>query len=183
MFTIHMSHSRKELLDVIRIFNLPITNRNDKNKAALQEAIVQAVDFLPMIHAENEYFFVQSKEDLIDYLKLQNPAKNLTIKEKSEVMSLAKKMIAYAKMNYFLGPSDYFDTTEIYRDARYISKFADIPSVRKAIELINLDPKLREKIEMNIPRRTANELKKKKAIKKAHCPMFIKHGEFILTFD
>ena len=182
-FTIHMSHSRKELLDVIRLFKLPITNRNDKNKSELQAAIVETINYLPQVCPENEFFFVQSKEDLIDYLKIQNPAKNLTIKEKDEVMLIAKKMISYSNMNYFLGPSDYFDTAEIYRDARYISKFAEIPSVRKAIDLINKDPKLRDKIEMKIPRRTQNQINKKKATKKANIPLYIKHGEFVLDFD
>jgi|TARA_R110000796_G_scaffold60900_1_gene140998 hypothetical protein len=182
-FQIHMSHSRKELLDVIRIFKLPVPNRNDKNKSQLQDAIVECVDYLPQVKAENEYFFVQSKEDLIDYLKLQNPAKNLTIAEKDDVMIIAKKLIAYCKMGYMLGPSDYFDTSEIYRDARYIAKFAEIPSVRKAIDSVNQDPKLREKIDMKIPRRTANQLKKKKAVKKNAIPLFIKRGEFVLDFS
>ena len=42
-FDVHMSHSRKELLDIIRVFNLPISNKNDKNKKQLQDAIVETV--------------------------------------------------------------------------------------------------------------------------------------------
>ena len=71
-FTIHMSHSRKELLDIIRVFNLPISNKNDKNKKQLQDAIVETVRFLDNIQPDDEYFFVNSKEELIEYLKTKS---------------------------------------------------------------------------------------------------------------
>jgi len=182
-FECHMTHSRKELLDIIRVFKLPIPNKNDKNKKQLQESIVEVVRFLDTIQHEQEYFFINSKEELIDYLIKQNPAKTLTIKEKQDVMMIAKKLISYSRNNYFLMPSGYMDTIEVYKDATYIAKFPEIPSVRKAIELTNKDPKIREKIEMVIPRRVKKQLEKRKAVKQAAIPLYIKHGEFILDFD
>ena len=182
-FDIHMSHSRKELLDIIRIFKLPITNKNDKNKKLLQSAIVECVRFLNNIEPEDEYFFINSKEELIEYLKKQNPAKTLTIKEKTEVMLVAKKLIAYSRHGYFLLPCGYMDAIEVYKDATYIAKFPEIPSVRKAIELVNKDPKMRDKVEMVIPRRVKKQLDKRKAVKQQHIPLYRKTGEFILTFD
>lgn len=182
-FNIHMTHSRKELLDIIRVFKLPITNKNDKNKKQLQDAIVEVVRFLDNVEPEQEYFFINCKEELIEYLVKQNPAKTLTIKEKQDVMMIAKKLIAYARNNYFLLPSGYMDTIEVYKDTTYIAKFPEIPSVRKAVDLINKDPKIREKIEMVIPRRVKKQLEKRKAVKQANIPLYIKRGEFILTFD
>jgi hypothetical protein len=182
-FKIHQTHSRKELLDIIRVFKLPIPNKNDKNKSGLQDAIIEVVRFLDNIQPEQEYFFINSKEELIDYLVKQNPAKTLTIKEKQDVMMIAKKIIAYARNNYFLMPSGYIDTIEVYKDATYIAKFPEIPSVRKAIDLVNKDPKIREKIEMIIPRRVKKQLEKRKAVKQQHIPLYVKRGEFILSFD
>jgi len=182
-FNIHQTHSRKELLDIIRVFKLPIPNKNDKNKSGLQDAIIEVVRFLDNIQPEQEYFFINSKEELIDYLVKQNPAKTLTIKEKQDVMMIAKKIIAYARNNYFLMPSGYMDTIEVYKDATYIAKFPEIPSVRKAIDLVNKDPKIREKIEMIIPRRVKKQLEKRKAVKQQHIPLYVKRGEFILSFD
>ncbi len=182
-FTIHMSHSRKELLDIIRVFNLPISNKNDKNKKQLQDAIVETVRYLDNVQPEDEYFFVNSKEELIDYLQKQNPAKNLTIKEKTDVMIIAKKLIGYSRNGYYLLPSGYMDTIDVFKDASYIAKFPEIPSVRKAVELINLDPKLRDKIEMIIPRRVKKQLDKRKKVKQKNIPLYIKRGEFILNFD
>ena len=183
IFTIHMSHSRKELLDIVRVFNLPIHGKNDKNKKDLQSAIVECVRFLDNITPEDEYFFVNSKEELIDYLQKPNPAKTLTIKEKTDVMLIAKKLIGYSRNGYYLLPSGYMDTVDVYKDASYIAKFPEIPSVRKAVELINLDPKLRDKIEMIIPRRVKKQLEKRKKVKQQNIPLYIKRGEFVLTFD
>ncbi len=183
MFEIHMSHSRKELLDIIRVFRLPITGRNDKNKKQLQEAIVEVVRFLDNIIPEDQYFFIKSKEELIEYLIKSNPAKTLTIKEKTDVMLTAKKLIGYSRNGYYLMPSGYMDAIDVYKDATYIAKFPEIPSVRKAIDLINLDPKMREKIEMIIPRRIKKQLEKRKAVKQSSIPLYIKRGEFNITFD
>lgn len=182
-FDIHMTHSRKELLDIIRVFKLPITNKNDKNKKLLQDAIVEVVRFLDNVEPEQEYFFINSKEELIDYLERQNPAKTLTIKEKQEVMLTAKKLIAYSRNGYYLIPQGYMDAIEVYKDATYIAKFPEIPSVRKAIELVNKDPKMREKIEMVIPRRVKKQLEKRKAVKQSNIPLYIKRGEFLIEFD
>ena len=118
-FEIHMSHSRKELLDIIRVFKLPITNKNDKNKKNLQIAIVEVVRFLDNIIPEDQYFFINSKEELIDYLIKSNPAKTLTIKEKTDVMLTAKKLIGYCRNGYYLIPSGYMDAIDVYQDATY----------------------------------------------------------------
>ena len=183
MFVVHMSHSRKELLDIIRVFKLPITNKNDKNKKALQDAIVEVVRYLNNVEPEDEYFFISCKEELVEYLKKSNPAKTLTIKEKTEVMLLAKKIIAYSRHGYFLLPCGYMDAIDVYKDATYIAKFPEIPSVRKAIELVNKDPKLRDKVEMVIPRRVKKQLEKRKAVKQQALPLYVKRGTFILSFD
>jgi hypothetical protein len=183
MFSVHMTHSRKELLDIIRVFKLPITNKNDKNKKQLQDAIIEVVRYLDNVEPEQEYFFINSKEELIDYLEKQNPAKTLTIKEKQEVMLTAKKLIAYSRNGYYLIPQGYMDAIEVYRDATYIAKFPEIPSVRKAIELVNKDPKMREKIQMVIPRRVKKQLEKRKAVKQSNIPLYIKRGEFLIEFD
>ena len=52
MFSVHMTHSRKELLDIIRVFKLPITNKNDKNKKQLQDAIIEVVRYLDNVEPE-----------------------------------------------------------------------------------------------------------------------------------
>ena len=109
--------------------------------------------------------------------------KTLTIKEKDEVMSRSKKILNYCRNNFYLMPSSYLSFDEVYNDSVYIAKHGGIPSVRKAIEGLNKDPKLAYPIELKIPRRVQNQLKKKRKIKQSQIPLYVKRGKFVLTFD
>ena len=80
-------------------------------------------------------------------------------------------------------PSSYMSFDDVYNDAVYISKHGGIPSVRKAIEGLNKDPKLAYPIELKIPKRVENQIKKKKKIKESQIPLYIKRGSFVLHFD
>ncbi len=180
---IHNTHSRKELFDIISIFQLPIINKNDFNKAQIQMRIIECLDYFENINPEKEYFFIETKDQLIKYLEDPNPNKTLTIKEKDDVMARAKKIINYGRNNYFLMPSSYMSFDDVYNDAVKISKYGSIPSVRKAIELLNNDPKLAYPIELRIPKRVENQIKKKKRLKQSDVPLYIKRGKFEIRFD
>jgi len=182
-FKIHNSHSRKELFDVISVFELPIPNRNEFNKAQIQMKIIETLDYFDKINPDLDYFFIETKEDLIKYLEYPNPHKTLTIKEKDDVMSRCKKIINYSRNNYFLMPSSYLSFDDVYTDGVHISKHGGIPSVRKAIELLNKDPKLAFPIEVKVPKRVVNQIKKKKKIKQSNIPLYIKRGKFVILFD
>ena len=182
-FKIHNSHSRKELFDVISVFELPIPNRNEFNKAQIQCKIIETLDYFDKINPDLDYFFIETKEDLIKYLEYPNPHKTLTIKEKDDVMSRCKKIINYSRNNYFLMPSSYLSFDDVYTDGVHISKHGGIPSVRKAIELLNKDPKLAFPIEVKVPKRVENQIKKKKKIKQSNIPLYVKHGRFVIDFD
>ena len=182
-FKIHNSHSRKELFDVISVFELPIPNRNEFNKAQIKMKIIETLDYFDKINPDMDYFFIETKEDLIKYLEYPNPHKTLTIKEKDDVMSRCKKIINYSRNNYFLMPSSYLSFDDVYTDGVHISKHGGIPSVRKAIELLNKDPKLAFPIEVKVPKRVVNQIKKKKKIKQSNIPLYIKRGKFVILFD
>ena len=180
---IHNTHSRKELFDIITVFQLPIPNKNDFNKAQIQMRIIECLDYFENINPETEYFYVETKAELIKYLEDPNPNKTLTIKEKDDVMARAKKIINYGRNNYFLMPSSYMSFDDVYNDAVKISKYGSIPSVRKAIELLNKDPKLAYPIELRIPKRVETQIKKKKKLKQSDVPLYIKRGKFEIRFD
>ena len=180
---IHNSHSRKELFDIIIVFELPIPNRNEYNKLKIQMKIIECLEYFDKINPDMEYFFIETKEDLVKYLQLPNPHKTLTIKEKDDVMSRSKKIINYCRNNYYLMPSSYLSFDEVYTDAVHISKHGGIPSVRKAIELLNKDPKLAFPIEVKIPKRVENQIKKKTKLKQSQIPLYIKRGKFVIDFS
>ena len=183
VFKIHNTHSRKELFDCIAVFELPIKNKNDFNKSQIQIKIIECLHYFDKINPDMEYFFIETKEDLINYLELPNPHKTLTVKEKDDVMTRSKKLINYARNNYYLMPSSYLSFDDFYNDAVHISKYGGIPSVRKAIELLNKDSKLAYPIEIKIPKRVENQIKKKKKLKQSNIPLYIKRGSFVLSFD
>jgi mRNA degradation ribonuclease J1/J2 len=165
------------------VFELPIPNRNEFNKAQIQMKIIETLDYFDKINPDMDYFFIETKEDLIKYLEYPNPHKTLTIKEKDDVMSRCKKIINYSRNNYFLMPSSYLSFDDVYTDGVHISKHGGIPSVRKAIELLNKDPKLAFPIEVKVPKRVVNQIKKKKKIKQSNIPLYIKRGKFVILFD
>jgi hypothetical protein len=182
---IHSSHSKKELLEVVNSFNLDIPDYLDVNKKELTNKIKVALDEMDEIEPEEEYFFVETKEELIEYLSAHNPSKILTIKEKDKVMLVAKQLIQYCRNGYFINYTEYRDFTEIFSDAKICEKYGDIPSCRRAVTLINGDPKLLpdfRKLNPVISQRVNKKIDNMKKIQKVN-RMCLTRGEFILYFD
>jgi len=182
---IHSSHSKKELIEVVKSFKLDIPDFSDLNKSELIVRIKDALLLMDEIEPEDEYFFVETKQELIDYLAENNPSKTLTIKEKDLVMLTAKRIIQYCRNGYFLSYSDYQEFVEIFNDAVMCEKYGDIPSCRRAISLFNLDPKLLpsyRKLEPVVSKRVSKKMDNMKKIKKVN-GVLLRHGEFIITFD
>ena len=183
---IHTSHSRKELIQVIDQFNIDIPDKIDLCKKEIQVLLTNKLMEIPSkdFKEENEYFFVKSKVELIDYLSKPNQSKSLTIKEKDQVMLTAKKIIGYCKNSFFLTPYNYESFDELLKEAKYIAKFGDIPSCRRAINLLNNDPKLEYKIDIVLSKRVKKDIEKKLAVKEASVPKAcVRFGSFTINFD
>lgn len=181
---IHTSHSRKELIQVIQQFNINIPNKDDLSKKEIQVLLINELLGLDEICEEDEYFFVKSKDELIDYLRKPNQSKTLTIKEKDNVMLTAKKIIGYCKNSYFLTPYNYETFDDLLEEANYIAKFGDIPSCRRAIKMLNNDPKLDYKIDIVLSKRVKKDLEKREAVKNATIAKYsLKFGKFTIVFD
>ena len=181
---IHTSHSRKELIQIIQQFNIDIPNCIDLPKKEIQVLLANKLLEIEEIDEEDEYFFVKDKNELVEYLSKPNQSKILTIKEKDNVMLTAKKIISYCKNTYFLTPYNYETFEDLLKEAEYIAKFGDIPSCRRAINMLNNDPKLDYKIEIVLSKRVKKELQKKEKLKLNSIPKaVIKRGNFIVYFD
>jgi len=181
---IHTSHSRKELIQIIQQFKIDIPNCNDLPKKEIQILLSNKLLEIDEINEEEEYFFVKDKNELVEYLSKPNQSKILTIKEKDNVMLTAKRIISYCKNSYFLTPYNYETFEDLLKEAEYISKFGDIPSCRRAINMLNNDPKLDYKIPIVISKRVKKELEKKEKLKLNSIPKAtIKTGKFIVYFD
>jgi len=71
----------------------------------------------------------------------------------------------------------------IYK-AKHISNYGDIPSVRKAIDLINTDCKLKNKLSVIMSSRCKKQLERKKRINQKYVGgLNVEHGVFTISFD
>jgi hypothetical protein len=137
---IDKSHSKTDLIELINDLNLPIVHSHQDNKSDIQDkfktCIASKFDII------DNFYNIKTKDDLISYLENKNPKKNLTIKEKQNVMMICKKIIQYCKSDFDLTITDYNDQQELIDDMDYIKQFGDIPSARRCCRLINEDPKM-----------------------------------------
>jgi hypothetical protein len=165
---IHSSHSKKELVDISSVFDLGIPDIVDLNKSELVKEMIYVLEPLEEIPPDDSYFFIENKQELMDYLKNPNQSKLLTIKEKTEIMTIAKNIILYCKANYFMARSGYYDFQQLYESALKISKYGDIPSVRRALGMLQHDPKMAgyQNIEPVISKKTQKQLRDKKDMKR-----------------
>ena len=99
-------------------------------------------------------------------------------------MRFCKEVIVYCNNGYNLDSSIFNNLEEIYIQMEDISVYGDIPSVRRAIRLINQDPKIKKRIEPVISNKMKRilESKNKKKVKKYY-GLISKQGSFTITFD
>lgn len=181
---IHPSHSKKALIEICEVFELDITDYKELFKKDLANAIMYKLTTIDNIPADNDFYFIDNKEELIEYLTTANQSKNLTIKEKEELMINAKKIIAYVNNGYWLSCSDFDDWDSLLVVAKGVAKYGDIPTCRRAITLLNEDLRMDKKIEIILSPKVKKQLEKKEQLKRELGNKFqVKHGKFLVTFD
>jgi len=184
MFYPHKSHSRKDLIDIIKLFKLPIEDAEDYNKKDLTDEMIDTLNRIDNIIPDEHYYGIENLHDLKEYLIKPNQKKTLSIKDKNEIMTMAKLIIQYCKGG-FCTQISYFDTMdEVYVEARRISQFGDIPSVRRMCKLLNDNPYSKERIYPVISKKVQKELEiKKLTSKKVHTSLCVRHGGHWVKFD
>ena len=181
---INKSFSKGDMLDIIRQFNLDIPNSNNMDKLKLSITLWSYVNNLKDIQPDTEIYLIESKEELIKYLAGHNPDKLLSVKDKTKLMNFCKEVIIYCNNGYNIECSSFNIIEEIHIPTRDICIHGDIPSVRRAIRLLNNDPNLKDKIEPIISNKMKKqiEVKKKKKVKNYY-GLISKSGDYIVTFD
>ena len=114
----------------------------------------------------------------------QNPDKLLSVKEKTKLMNFCKEVIVYCNNEYNLECSIFNNREEIHISTADIAIHGDIPSVRRAIRLLNKDPYLKDKITPVISNRMRKQidLKKNKKVKRYY-GLIYKPGSYTIIFD
>ena len=136
---IHKSHSKNDLIDLINYLGLPIVFSHQDNKKDIQNKLLKLLE--EKFEIKQNFYKIENKDGLIQYLTNTNPKKTLTIKEKNNVMMLCKHIIQYCRNNFDLEYTKYQNIKELQDDMDFIKQFGDIPSVRRCCRLMNDDPK------------------------------------------
>ena len=165
---IHKSHTKKDLIEIIDVFGFEdfIDNYKELNKDSLSGLLSIHLRTIDGIKPAKEYYSFDDMEDLREYLKNPSPKQVLTIKEKDLIIDKAKKIIFYSKIcGYCLGQTTYETYDELIEDAKSIRKYGDIPTIRRALKLLNEDRQLPEKIHPIMTYRIQQRLKRKDRIR------------------
>ena len=181
---IHKSFSKTDLLEIISVFNIDIDNANNLSKLQLSISIYNAIQDMDTIRPDTDLFMVTTKEELLDLLNNKNPEKMLSVKDKNKVMRFCKQVILYCNNNFDISYTTINTREELYLFVEEISKYGYIPSVRRAIKLINRDSGLKNKLTPILSNRAKRELEIKNNNKiKIIYGLQIKHENIVLRFD
>ena len=183
---IHKSHTKKDLVELIDVFDFK--NVADNYKDLNKDALIQLVDIhirtIIKLTPNKQYFDFDDINDLQEYLRRPSPKQVLTIKEKDIIIDKAKKIIFYCKITgYTLGATTYSSLKEIEDDAHIIKKYGDIPTCRRALKLLKND------LQVNCPDpimtyRTQQRIERKKRLTEgAMAQMSVHKGNFVVEFQ
>ena len=164
---IHNSYNKNELLNIIDTLALGVIVQKKDTKQTIK---ILLQDYINEFHIEELYC-----------LSNENKMKKLSVKEKNEILSSAKKIISFCKNGYNVDRSLYKNYYELLCDAKIIAEYGDISSVRRAINLLN---KVAEpNIEIIISEHIKHQLEEKDLLKKLSVPIFKKrNGNFRIEF-
>lgn len=133
MIVIHKTHTRNDLISMAEHLPLPITYSKNDMKDSLKKKIYEVVcDNKSLVFKSIKYPEITNITELICYLKLENPRRRMTSKEKDNIIALSKKIIHFCDLDYRIDYSEYNDIQEVIDDVNYIRQYGDLLSVRKA---------------------------------------------------
>jgi hypothetical protein len=182
---IDKSFTKKDLIDIIQSYDIPIDDPKQYSKNELSITLTEILvneDY--QINYSFDYPEFYKNEDLIQYLSVPKSNEELNYKEKSEMIQKAKKLINYSRNGYMLSFTDYLSHDAIYQDGIIVANHCDIPTCRRAIDELNKDPKIRNKIEKQISPKIMKTLQQKKINKDELNPRFkFRRGHYIIDFD
>lgn len=182
---IHKTFTKKDLIEIIQAYDIPIEDPKQYNKNDLSMNLTELLiteDFEINFSPDYPDFF--KNEDLIEYLSLPKSNEELNYQEKSEMIQKAKKLINYARNGFMLSFTEYISHDDLYQDGIIVANHCDIPTCRRAIDELNKDPKIRNKIEKQITPKIKKKLDQKKINKEELQPKFkFRRGIYEINFD
>jgi len=183
---IHKSFSKKDLLKIIDEFKIPIGVSESHTKLCVATTLWNILVNMQYLEIpENNPYLVKDIQSLRSFLKNPNPRKPFSVKDRDRYILTAKKINHYCENGYQLEKSLYTDIKDIYNDADEISKYGDIPIVRKTIKKLMQDVNRLYTIKPIISPHIQHDIELKKSLSKrtSHYKCKVKYGKFIISFD
>tara|TARA_R110000823_G_scaffold270232_1_gene389871 strand:- start:22 stop:573 length:552 start_codon:yes stop_codon:yes gene_type:complete len=180
----HKTFSKKDIINICEILDIEIEDIHDFNKAQL----TRQLDLWITAHPDQKFLvnvlYIDDISQLVTHFGTINQSKINSAKTRQMVMGKAKKMIAYGKTGYLFTDIGYSTLEQVEEDIQLILPFGDSPSVRKAINWINNDPKIKEKHFPIISEAVKQKIDEKHSLKiQSVNKAGWKRGHFTITFD
>ena len=188
---IHTSHSRKDLIDLIDIYNLDENNNYlynylEMSKIVLSKLLWKSIQQLDSLSIkDNDLFFIKDLDHLKEYISSRSPNKSIRGKDVLHLYDKLKNLNFYVKKcGYNIHQSNYNCLNDIITDIDFVRQYGSLPAVRRVVKLINLDNQLKMSFECVMSQRQRKALELKEHIKKQTTPQFkIKKGQHIVIFE
>lgn len=181
---IHKTFSKKDICEICDILGIDIEDIRDLNK----QQLIKSLDLWITNHPQQLFLanplHIDDVLELLAHLKNINQSKINSAQTKQEVMRRAKKLIAYGKNGYIFTGYGYGDILGVKEDIEFILPYGDSPSVRKACEWANNDPKIKDKcfpVISEAVRQKIHDKKKLKIQSQGKCQVM--WGHFVVKFD
>ena len=171
---IHKSFSKNDMIELIEIFRMDI-DYFDLSKNKLSSKLLGYIHEHEKFIPKKEYF-IKNKDELIDYLSKPNQLKISTY-QKKEIMYIAKNIILYCKQGSLYN-TIFANENDLKESAGYIKFYGDIPTVRRALHMLNNKNKL--DIQITISPKVKFELDNRNKLRNEKSIIEIKYGTFIL---
>jgi len=183
MICIHKSHTRNDMISMIDHLPLSIEIGKGDAKDDLKKKFIHICQQHKSLTFKSlKYPEITNITELLCYLKLENPRRRMTSKEKDNIIALSKKIIHFCDVDYSIELSDYNTTQEVIDDVNYIRQYGDLLSVRKACEKYNKQGGI-VKLEPIVSLEKKEMLRKKRQKKSIASRVKFQRKQVIIDFD
>ena len=181
---IHKTHSKKDLVNIIKTFKINIPDPALHKKKSLLTILKKEILTIDEIEPELDIYMFYNLVDLKNYLSSCNPKKLLSIKEKNHVILSCKRLQQFIYNNYFIESSSFNSIEEVESLAIFIEPYGDIPSVRRACKGLNKHPSYEFNLNPKISKQTLREIEKREQYKKKYpMQLIINKSPFTIKFE
>jgi len=172
-----------EIIEVFQIYQ--VEDYRDKDKKSLAINLWKVLTSMEYVKSDSDNFFVEDIFDLREFLRKPNGRQITCNAVRVEVADRVKNVIFYCKeCAYLICASNYQCMDDVGADANFIKNYGDLPSVRRALRMYNLDPKIHQPVQPVMSRREQKREEEKIKLKHRTTLSLKSHsGEFVLEFN